>query len=64
VRARVEENVNARFGTGDLAHDGTLGVWVEQRGWLSQQHPDDALKPPDRVAKHYEDGETVHLGVN
>ncbi|HXC95613.1 MAG TPA: hypothetical protein VNU92_07920 [Edaphobacter sp.] len=56
--------MNARFGTGDLAHDGTLGVWVEQRGWLSQQHPDDALKPPDRVAKHYEDGETVHLGVN
>jgi thiol-disulfide isomerase/thioredoxin len=31
---------------------------------FSQQQPDDALKLLDRVAKHYEDAETVHLEVD
>src|ERR1700679_1071597 len=39
-----------------------LGLWVfglSTVAGFSQQQPDDALKLLDRVAKHYEDAETV-----
>jgi thiol-disulfide isomerase/thioredoxin len=41
-----------------------LGLWIfglSSVAGFSQQQPDDALKLLDRVAKHYEDAETVHL---
>jgi thiol-disulfide isomerase/thioredoxin/outer membrane lipoprotein-sorting protein len=41
-----------------------LGLWVfglSTVAGFSQQQPDDALKLLDRVAKHYEDAETVHI---
>lgn len=42
-----------------------LGLWVfgglSMVAGFSQQQPDDALKLLDRLAKHYEDAETVHI---